>query len=64
MTADQLLQEAEKLLDECEEADELDQPLIFQGNAVQADVARPVIEYMTELIREFVVAQNNPKKRT
>lgn len=64
MTAEQLLEEAQKLLDECDEAIELDQPIILQGQSVDAENARVAIEYMTEMIREFVVAQNKPKKRS
>lgn len=64
MTAEQLLEEAQKLLDECDEAIETGSQVIYQGRGVSADEVRPVIEYMTELIREFVIVQTKPKKRS
>jgi ethanolamine utilization protein EutA (predicted chaperonin) len=66
MTAEQLLEEAEKLLDECDSAIESvpEQEIIFQGKACNAHDARAVVEFMTEMIREFVIAQNKPKIRT
>lgn len=65
MTPEQLLEAAESLLDEAKDAAEGAGYLILQGASLYAEDARPVIEYMTEMIREFVVAQTKvPKKRS
>jgi hypothetical protein len=63
MTPEQLLEEFEKLLDECDEAIEGDSEVNFQGRGLSASEVKPVLEYTTELVREFVVAQTKPKSK-
>lgn len=60
----QLLVDAESLLDEVDQAIENDSEINLQGKGCNASEVRPAVEYMVEMIREFVVAQTKPRKRS